>query len=446
MVGASETTARERSEHGLLVACSALTWVWPRWRVDRLQGGRLGIGRDDGAAIQLLGTGVSREHAELNRQGPVYVLHDLQSTNGTWVGGRAIEHAPLTPGDVVRIGEWVGVFTEYDAPEVEFGELAPGLFGGTELARLIAPLKQVATSNVPVALVGETGTGKERFAHAVHQFSGRRGPFVAVNCAALPEQLAEAELFGYRRGAFTGAERNSPGHFRAADGGTLFLDEMPELSPALQAKLLRTVETGEVLGLGDSNSARVDVRVVSAGQLPLAELVAKKRLRRDLAARFRGLELQLPALAKRRADIAPLFLQFLRTQSGGRPPELEPRLIEALCVYDWPDNVRELELTTRTLLAMHGRESVLKRQHLPPAIATVCAERPSTASASQAPRPRRDHDLAHLRQQLEANGGNVKATAAALGLSRQRVYRLLEGSVATFRKPTDGGGDDGARD
>lgn len=435
--GVSETTEREESTADVPAGRLALEWVWPRPRVDVLQGARLSIGRDATANLRVDGTGVSRNHAELYRQGPLYVLRDLGSTNGTWLGGRRIEHAPVAPGSVLRVGEWVGVFAQRECDAPEFGELAPGLFGGAAVAHLLAPLRRAARSNLPISLIGETGTGKERFAHATHHFSGRTGAFLAVNCAALPEQLAEAELFGYRRGAFTGAERSNPGYFRAAHGGTLFLDEMPELSAALQAKLLRVLEDGQVVGLGESTSVSVDVRIVTASQTPLSELVAHRRLRQDLAARLNGLTVTIPPLASRRADVAPLFSQFLRVQCGGRPPSVEARLIEALCLHDWPENVRELELVARRLLALHSHEATLRRQHLPPSLAALCQDRATTDKASTPPRARREHDLARLEQELQLNGGNVKAAAKTLGISRQRVYRLLEDAGTALPKGDD---------
>jgi DNA-binding NtrC family response regulator len=420
----SETTAREESVHELIAPRLALIWVWPRYRVDQLQGARLVIGRDEETQIRVEASGVSRRHAELHRQGPIYAIRDLGSTNGTWLDGRRVEHAPVAPGQVLRIGDWLGVFALREDGAANFAEHAPGLFGGPEIAKLVAALARAAASNVPVILIGDTGTGKERFARAVHHLSGRSGPFIPVNCAALPEQLAEAELFGYRRGAFTGAERANAGHFRSAHQGTLFLDEMPELSPALQAKLLRILEDGQVTGLGESSPTSVDVRIVSASQKPLAQLVAGRSLREDLAARLSGLQLRIPNLKDRRGDIAPLFDQFLKQRSGGRAPAVEVRLVEALCVHDWPQNVRELELTARTLLAVHGHEPVLRRQHLPAELASA-----SRAQATSAPTPpargRKEHDLEQLQRQLSANGGSVKAAADALGISRQRVYRLL---------------------
>jgi DNA-binding NtrC family response regulator len=428
-----DTTVREESLVETMPARLVLEWVWPKPSRVALSGTRLGFGRDEECALRLDGTGVSRRHAELYRQGALYVLRDLGSTNGTWLNGKRIEHAPVSSGDVLRIGDFVGVFAERSPDAPAFGELAPGLFGGPEMAELIAPLRRAATASMPVALVGATGTGKERLARTVHHLSGRKGPFIAVNCAALPEQLAEAELFGYRKGAFTGAERASTGYFRAADGGTLFLDEMPELSPAIQAKLLRVLEDGHVTGLGETSGVTVNVRIVSATQTRLRKLVSDGWLRQDLAARLVGLELVIPALAARRSDVAALFAQFLKQQTGGRPPEVAARLVEVLCIHDWPENVRELELVTRRLLAVHGHEKVLRRQHLPDELAEK-SEELGKSEAPAAPRPRREHDLTKLEKELEANGGNIKAAAAALGISRQRVYRLLK------QNEDDGGG------
>jgi len=425
MVGRLETTQRDESTQGLPESRLALHWVWPEERATWLQGARLGIGRDADSALPLEGVGVSRHHAELYRQGPLYVLRDLGSTNGTWLDGRRIEHAPVAAGSVLRVGDWVGLFRLLgsEAPP-PFAELAPGLFGGGEVAAALAPLRRVAATDLPVLLTGATGTGKERFAHALHYFSGRAGPFIAVNCAALPEQLAEAELFGYRRGAFTGADHSSIGHFRASHGGLLFLDEVAELPLALQPKLLRVLESRNVQGLGEASALPVDLRIVSAVQKPVAELVANGQLREDLAARLCGLQVRLPSLSYRKADIAGLFAQFLKENSGGRPPQVEGRLIEALCLHDWPQNVRALELTTRALLAVHGHEPVLKHSHLPPELAGELA---SGDVAAGSVRDRKEHDRAALLQALKSSGGNVTAAASSLGISRQRIYRLLDG-------------------
>jgi DNA-binding NtrC family response regulator len=419
--GRTETTPREESCVDAAATHLALRLVSPVASTHALRLPRIELGRVTEAGICLDHSGVSRRHAELFRQGPLYVLQDLGSTNGTWLNGRRIERGPISPGDVIRVGECVGIFDLQTETDAAFGEIAPGLLGGAQMARMFAPAERAANSQVPILVVGDTGAGKERVARAIHARSGRTGPFFAVNCAALPEPLAEAELFGHRRGAFTGADKQGLGYFRAADGGTLFLDEMPELSGPLQAKLLRVVEDGRVLALGEVTSTQVDVRVVAASQSPLGELVAKKKLRRDLAARLNGLTLLIPPLAARRADVVPLFERFLHQQTGGHPPPVDARLLEALLLHRWPENVRELELLTRTLLAVHGNEAILRRQHLPDHFSPPSDAVPPAAL----PAPNDTSYEARLEGTLKGNGGNVRAAAAALGISRQRIYRYL---------------------
>ncbi len=205
---------------------------------------------------------------------------------------------------------------------------------------------------------------------------------------------------------------------------------MPELSLSLQAKLLRVLEDGQVLALGETTPFTVNVRVIAASQVPLRQLVEQGKLRRDLAARLTGIEVRLPELAQRRADVAPLFQQFLERHCGGVPPAIEPRLIEAVCLHDWPDNVRELELLARKLLAVHGHEPLLRRQHLPSELAARNEDTTRGQRPSMVPQGRREHDLSRLKTELDRNGGNIKAAALALGISRQRIYRLLDDAEA----------------
>ena len=187
---------------------------------------------------------------------------------GSHVNGVRREASPLTRGDVLRCGEWVGIVT--DQGRGEFTEIAPGWFGGPALLAAIDPAKR-ASADLPLVIQGETGTGKEGMARAVHAWSQRPGAFIAVNCATLPVHLAESELFGYKKGAFTGAEKASIGLFRAANRGTLFLDEVQELPPTVQPKLLRALEQREVLPIGETSPAAVDVRVVAATQVALSK-------------------------------------------------------------------------------------------------------------------------------------------------------------------------------
>ena len=305
----------------------------------------------------------------------------------------------------------------------------------------LAPLQRAATSDLPIVLEGETGTGKEMAAGALHRWSGRTGPLVAVNCAALPEGLAESELFGHRRGAFTGADRASPGFFRSAEGGTLLLDEVSDLPLPLQAKLLRVLEQREVQPLGETRPVPINVRVVVAGQHSLMESARAGRFRPDLLARLDGLTVRLPPLRERREDVVPLFARLLADLSHGRAPAFDSEVAERLSLYDWPFNVREVVLLVRRLLTLHGNESTLTAEHLPARIgeaasANDAAARAATPGAGAAASPPATSaargepvELPALIGALRTAGGNVARAAAMLGISRQRAYRLMEGQV-----------------
>jgi transcriptional regulator with PAS, ATPase and Fis domain len=415
-------------------------WVFPSTLLSAVVGRPHIVGRDGCCDTVLAGIEISRRHAELRADGPFLAVRDLGSRNGVFVNGARIVEAPLVPGDVVRCGEWIGIA---GAGEIagEFREIAPGWFGGPALAGP-AELARRAGAELPIIVQGETGTGKEGMARAIHQWSGRRGAFIAVNCAALPGHLAESELFGYRKGAFTGADRNSPGLFRAAQGGTIFLDEILEMPLGTQPKLLRVLEQREVLAIGETKPAAVDVRIVAATQEPIANAVAGGRFRADLHARLDGLTVVLPALRQRREDVVPLFQQFLRQHVNGPSPCLDPKLVEALCTHAWPLNVRELLLLVRRLVAVHASERLLKRSYLPEVmlaqnvaligpVASEPAVRPKTARRSTSD----EGDFGALLAALQNNQGSVAKAAAAIGISRYRAYRLLSAHPDARSRP-----------
>jgi transcriptional regulator with PAS, ATPase and Fis domain len=441
----SQRTAPE----GVSPSTLAIRWVFPTSRgiLTRLVDDVVSLGRDEACHARLPGKETSRHHAEIRRDGPLYILRDLSSRNGVFLNGAQVQEAPITPGQVWRLGEWIGVVVELGAEATDsdpvFEILAANLAGGPVLRPILEEARKAATSTLPTVLLGETGTGKEGLAHAMHAWSGRPGPFIAVNCAALVPTLAEAELFGYRRGAFTGAERASPGFFRAAQGGTLLLDEVTDLPESVQAKLLRALEQSEISPLGESAPVQVDVRVLAATQIPLVKMVEERRFRADLCARLDGLTIRLPPLRERKQEIAFLFQHFLQKHSGARPPDVEPRLVEQLCLHDWPFNVRELDLLARRLLVLHGHEPLLRRSHLPDTILTRAPAPKPGAAAAPAPMPasdsaalrantpeyhraRRERELALLTEALRAHNGSVARAAAAVGISRQRAYRLME--------------------
>lgn len=418
---------KEPERLGVLAIC----WLSPAVEspICRLDRDEFSLGRGPEADVRLNASGVSRLHARLHRQGPIFALQDLGSTNGSAVNGVRVQHQALSVNDVVRLGALIGVVTRLplgQADALAHRDLGESLFFGPGLASVLQLLESVAQTDLPVVLWGETGVGKERLARALHLLSGRRGAYHGLNCAAVPAALAEAELFGHRRGAFTGAEQNSLGHLRAAHDGTLLLDELADLPLAIQAKLLRALQEQNVTPLGETRALPLQVRVVAACQSPLAALVEQGRLRADLAARLDGLSVEIPPLRQRRRDIFALFQYFADKYSGGRAPQAEAEFLERLLIHDWPGNVRELELTTRRLLIVHSREPMLRASHLP----SNFSPKTQPVLNSEAAVPRREHDERAFARALRQSGGKIAPAAAAANISRQRAYRLLAGRTA----------------
>ena len=407
----------------------AILWTHPHYGQVTAPERRTVVGRADSCDVQLDGVKISREHAELSPVGSALGLRDLGSRNGLWVNGQRVEAAALVAGDVLRLGEWIGCVVPGLTQAVRFEELAPGLFSGPRLAALLAPARKLVEKGIPLVILGATGTGKERVARALHAWSGRKGEYVGVNCAAIPADLAESELFGHTKGAFTGAERARLGFFRQADRGTLLLDEFLELSARTQAKLLRVLEENEVQPLGENRAFSVDVLLLAATQRPLSEVVQAGQLRNDLVARLGVYTLCLPQLRERREDIAPLFEHFTRDPQTGQGPSVDAELIEWLCLQPWTQNVRELEWLARAMVALHDDAPSLSLEHLPPQQRLPPAQ-PQPPVAAGTPEPRAHGDDAQLYEQLlralDDNGGVVLRAADALGITRQKAYRLLE--------------------
>jgi transcriptional regulator of acetoin/glycerol metabolism len=412
----------------------AICWILPSLAgsVTPLEGGVLTLGRDPACGVVLTGQEVSRRHAELRREGPLWIVRDLGSRNGLFVRGARRKEAPVGPGDTLRLGEWLGVLTAIHASAERapsgkvFDWIGGGLRGGPTLRAALAPALRGAGSDLPVLVEGETGTGKELVARLVHEASGRAGPFLALNCAALPASIAEGELFGVAKGAFTGADRPRAGHFRTAHGGTLFLDEIADLPAELQAKLLRAIEQREVLPIGESAPVPIDVRIVAASQTPLEPLVERGRFRADLFARLDGLRVRLPPLRARVEEVPSLFVALLQEHTGGRAPRAGIDVMERLCLHGWPLNVRELVMLTRKLLATRGDAGPIDVHELP---LGPGADAPRAAAEPQAAAPDDQvppAELARLEEALRASKGNVAVAAARLGISRPKAYRLMK--------------------
>jgi two-component system response regulator HydG len=312
--------------------------------------------------------------------------------------------------------------------------------------RLMTLIEQVADSEATVLILGESGTGKELAAREVHQRSPRRqGPFVAVNCAALPETLLESELFGYEKGAFTGATGRKEGRFELADGGTLFLDEVADLSPVTQPKILRVLQSGEFERLGGTRTIRVDVRLVAATNQDLARMVREKRFREDLFYRLNVITVHVPPLRERPEDIPLLAHHFLRVYAAKNNRRLEGFSAEAmnrLESYAWPGNVRELEnvIERAVVLAKEGR---ITETDLPEDLGGVKPP-PRDAILALLGVPLDEVERRLLDETLRVTGGNKTQTAKLLGIDVRTVARKLErweGESAT--EPTEPKADEG---
>jgi DNA-binding NtrC family response regulator len=296
------------------------------------------------------------------------------------------------------------------------GTLVPLLAREHELAG------RFSRSNLPILLLGETGTGKEVIARAIHRASGRRGPFVAVNCAALPKGLLEAQLFGHTKGAFSGATRDEVGFVRAANGGTLFLDEIGDLPASAQAVLLRVLQEGEVVPLGTTRSERVDLRVIAATHQPLEQMTQQGTFRGDLLARLQGYTHRLWRLADRSEDVGLIMADVL--SRAARPVQIAPDAASAIVRYPWPLNVRELVHALSHALALCGE--IIELEHLPPAVAAFGegARKETRVPEALSPADQVLHD--DLTRRLTTHSGNVAAVARDVGKAPMQVYRWMQ--------------------
>ena len=381
------------------------------------------LGRDERAALKLEDSQMSREHAELAPAAGGVAVTDLGSRNGTFIDERRVTEpntfAPV--GACIRLGKTLLVVVE----DVELfrkhpPNAHPPLVGGARLSGVVRAVTTVAPFVHPVLVLGETGTGKERVAEAVHSASGRTGPFIPVNSSAIPNELVESELFGHARGAFSGSHQSRTGLFRSAQGGTLFLDEIADLPLAAQAKLLRVLESGEVRGVGEDRAGIVDVRVVSATNANLDALVASGAFRADLLHRISTWRITLPSLRDRVEDVPLLAAHFLPPGKLGFSVEAMARLI----LWRWPGNVRELRaavITAAARAAAEGAAQILVA-HLPPELAAEGARPPAPSTA-----PGEDGVFrARVETALALRQGNVAQVARDLGCGRPWLYQEIK--------------------
>jgi two-component system nitrogen regulation response regulator GlnG len=377
------------------------------------------------------------------------------------VGCREFSSEEVAAGVPLELAERVVVLLHHasSAPEPGPGDL--GMVGqGEGVRRVREDVCRVADLNVPVLVRGETGSGKELVARAIHQQSPRRnGPFISVNLGALSKELVSAELFGSRKGAYTGAAGDREGFFRAAHGGTLFLDEVGEAPPEVQVALLRVLETGEVFPVGASSPVRVDVRLITATDANLEERIRQGLFKAPLLHRLASFEIQVPPLRERREDIGPLFMYFARQELettgevqrlSSADPRAEPWLPAPLAVrlvrYAWPGNIRQLRNVARQLvIGSRGlpylRVDARLEQELDSVAASVPGQTVTTRAPSAAPSEepetvedkvarRKPSDVGEqeLLEALRASSWDLKATADRLGIPRSSVYVLIDKS------------------
>jgi two-component system response regulator AtoC len=413
--------------------------------VDVAEGELVSFGRSADCRIVIDETKVSRQHALLRRIGTTVTLEDLGSRNGTWLNGRRLDPGAVAVagGDVIRVGSAEAVLAVTEGGSADWAahggsgvdatshELGGGIVvADPSMVEVFRVARRLAATATTVLVLGETGVGKEVVAEQIHRWSSRAsGPFVRLNCAALPATLLESELFGHERGAFTGADQRKLGYFETARGGTLFLDEVGELSLESQVKLLTVLESRRLRRLGGTEDIIVDVRVIAATNRDLEQEVAARRFREDLYYRLSAFKLPLPPLRERKVEIAllaELFARALARASGLPAPVIAPAASTQLANYSWPGNVRELRNAIEHAVVL--ADSRIEVQHLPRTVRDGGTERPADAVL--------DSRLADMEKRsivdaLDQVGGNQSRAARRLGISRSAlIHRMKKHGLA----------------
>jgi transcriptional regulator of acetoin/glycerol metabolism len=410
---------RARREPGLVLVHSGGK---PQCRAIPLATGAVRLGRETEAGPRIDDPRMSREHAEISFRDGQWHVEDLGSRNGTFVDGQRVarsvdcSHAP-----VVRMGRSVLLGVQDIWRYLSLASLVDAdRVAGPSLRSIFAEIELLAASGADLLIAGESGSGKELAAEAFHRASAyANGPFISVNCATIPEGIAERLLFGVVKGAYSGAEGNADGYLQAAQHGVLFLDEFGELSLEVQAKLLRVVETKEILPLGATKSRRVELRFCLATHRDLRAAVVDGRFRADLLYRVRQTSVELPPLRARREEIP--WLARLQLERAGDERPLSAEFIESCLLRPWPGNVRELlgTVARASRAARAENADALEREHLD-AEAGCPLERHAAPAPRKAPLTRQQVETA-LREQP-----NASKAARQLGVHRSHFYRLLK--------------------
>jgi len=388
---------------------------------------------------------MSRDHLVIERTLGSWALRDAGSSNGTFVASERVEQAPVVDRTVVGVGRTVFVFREHRVDntqahaDLEFSATAskaPGVRTlNPNLATQFDRALQFSTTDIDILVLGETGTGKELVAKAVHDASRRDGDFVAVNCGALTDTLVESQLFGYQKGAFSGATENRPGLIRSADKGTLFLDEIGDLPMPSQAAFLRVLQEREVTPVGATRPIPFDVKLIAATHCPLEAMVENQKFRADLLARVRGFVLNLPSLSDRLEDMGGIVSGILSAKNRTQGVRISLSVGMALFQHSWPQNIRELARALDMCCILAG-EGEISLEHLPenvraarqgnavdsaPAAPDVVSRAPSIGD-SDGDIARRDLLVALLRK----HEGNVSAVARDMGKARNQIQRWIK--------------------
>ena len=421
------------------------------------------LGRAPEATIRVDDASVSRLHVRIHL-GEVLRVEDLGSANGTRMGGERLRPNALTvlpPGQVLEIGSsWLMVANAPLNASITKASEEPGEASGPggdadglvvrdpAMRALHRLIEKIALSDISVLLYGDTGVGKEVFARRIHARSPRADkPFLGLNCAALAASLLESELFGYERGAFTGAVTTKPGLLETAQGGTLLLDEIGEMSTSIQVKLLRVLEERQVLRIGGTKARPIDVRVLSATNRHLETAIEEGSFRRDLYFRLNGITIEIPSLRDRPSEIEPLarrFADLAAHRLGAPPPEIHPGVWERLRRYQWPGNIRQLRnVMERAVVLSEGGPITV--DDLPVDTYVGPAPRPPVpepAGPSRTPVRSEDAERERILAALEQCVGNQTRAAELLGISRRTLVSRLLGvqpaAPAQARRATAG--------
>lgn len=433
--GLSGEQVLEQLGEGVLIIDSQFRIVYFNRRAEQitLHQRREALGRTCREILRLANCQIGCPVARARREGQSVIDYEAQVT--TRLGGRLPVHIRFSmvrdPG-----GEFSGgIITMRDmpsrrpAPEEADYSFQGILSRNRRILQIFEILPDVSRTDASVLIQGESGTGKELFAAAVHNLSLRqRGPFIKLNCSALPETLLESELFGYVRGAFTDARRNKPGMFQLAHKGTLFLDEIADITPALQVKLLRVLQDGEFIPLGGTQPMRVDVRIISATNRSLEDLVQAGRFRSDLYYRLNVVKFLLPALRERPEDIALLTGHLIRRLQSKFPSSpvrgISPEAMAVLERYDFPGNVRELENIMEHAFIM-CKEPMIQPHHLPSYIFGLDTELERAYDTRM-----REVETRTILQVLRKHHGSKVKAAKELGIHRTTLWRKLKGLEA----------------